>query len=149
MEEDIKILEEFKKNGYSMLLMRYGDRNKTNLKLERAIENLIKGYRELEKQLDSSRKANELLNKTNNELRLEIRTTYSKVVNDIISKFNLGDEYIPKSKIKEKIEELETKLKVFEKDIRYCKDRVQARLMNDEIYVLRRCMDLLKELMEE
>ena len=58
-------------------------------------------------------------------------------------------EIIPKSKIKEKIEELETKLKVFEKDIRYCKERVQARLMNDEIYVLRRCRDLLKELMED
>lgn len=71
-----------------------------------AIENLIKGYRELEEKLDNSRKANELLNKTNNELRLEIRTTYSKVVNDIISKFNLGDDYISKSKVQEKIEEL-------------------------------------------
>lgn len=54
-----------------------------------------------------------------------------------------------KSKIKEKIEELETKLKVFEKDIRYCKERVQARLMNDEIYVLRRCLNLLQDLLED
>lgn len=48
MEEDIKILEEFKKNGYHTLMMEYGSRNKTNLKLETAIENLIKGYREKE-----------------------------------------------------------------------------------------------------
>lgn len=79
-----------------------------------ALENLIKGYRELEEKLDSSRKANELLNKTNNELRLEIRTTYSKVVNDIISKFNLGDDYIPKSKVQEKLEELDKKIKKIE-----------------------------------
>lgn len=50
MEEDIKILEEFKKNGYSMLLMKYGDRNKANLKLERAIENILKRYKELEEE---------------------------------------------------------------------------------------------------
>ena len=62
---------------------------------------------ELEESLDNSRKANELLNKTNNELRLEIRTTYSKAVNDIISKFNLGDDFIPKSKAKEMIEQLD------------------------------------------
>ena len=49
MEEDIKILEEFKTKGYDLLLMEYGDRNKANLKIERALENLIKGYRELDK----------------------------------------------------------------------------------------------------
>lgn len=47
MEESIKILEEFKTKGYALLLMEYGDRNKTNLKIERAIEHLIKGYRDL------------------------------------------------------------------------------------------------------
>ena len=36
IEEDIKILEEFKTNGYSILLMKYGDRIKTNLKLAKA-----------------------------------------------------------------------------------------------------------------
>lgn len=48
MEEDIKILEEFKTKGYSMLLMKYGDRNTTNFKLEQALEHLIKAYKELE-----------------------------------------------------------------------------------------------------
>ena len=100
MEEDIKILEFLKDSEIEFPLQRvkkplFPPREK------QALENLIKGYRELEEKLDSSRKANELLNKTNNELRFEIRTTYSKVVNDIISKFNLGEDYIPKSKIKE------------------------------------------------
>ena len=103
MEEDIMILES---ECYYLEELGYLRENNHFIRFNQALGNLIKGYRELEKQLDSSRKANELLNKTNNELRLEIRTTYSKVVNDIISKFNLGDEYIPKSKIKEKIEEL-------------------------------------------
>lgn len=84
-------------NGYRKVI------NGEDILKEAVKENLeFKEYmRELEEKLDSSRKANELLNKTNNELRLEIRTTYSKVVNDIISKFNLGDDFIPKSKIKE------------------------------------------------
>ena len=63
-----------------------------------------------------------------------------------MSAFDRG--FIHKSKLKEKIVELETKLEVFNKDIRYCKDRVELRLMNDEIYVLRRCRDLLQELLE-
>ena len=97
MEENIKILEEF--------IEAVGEEYEV-LREKQALDGFIKGYRELEEKLDNSRKANELLNKTNNELRLEIRTTYSKVVNDIISKFNLGDDYIPKSKVKGKIEEL-------------------------------------------
>ena len=108
MQEDIKILKELTEEYNSQ---HYMDMPLINGKQIQALENLLKGYRELEKQLDSSRKANELLNKTNNELRWEIRTTYSKAVNDIISKFNLGDDYIPKSKIKEKIEELEEERK--------------------------------------
>lgn len=36
IEEDIKILEEFKTNGYHILLMKYGDRIKTNFKLEKS-----------------------------------------------------------------------------------------------------------------
>ena len=37
IEEDMKILEEFKTHGYAMLLIKYEDRNKTNLKIEQAI----------------------------------------------------------------------------------------------------------------
>lgn len=104
--EDLKILEELvdiyydcagnKEQDYDMRV------DMSFMKKEaHALENLIKGYRELKEKLDNSRKANELLHKTNNELRWEIRTTYSKAVNDIISKFDLGDDYIQKSKIAE------------------------------------------------
>lgn len=110
MEEDIKILEFWKEAeiGFPLLNFRkpiFPEREK------QALENIITRYKELEEKLDNSRKANELLNKKNNELRWEKRTMYSKVANDIISKFNLGDDYIPKSKVKEKIEELEKYLK--------------------------------------
>ena len=46
IEEDMKILEEFKTHGYAMLLIKYEDRNKTNLKLDQAIETVLS---ELEK----------------------------------------------------------------------------------------------------
>lgn len=128
MEEKIKVLEELQKycSLRSIGLVMNIDDNDEWTKFVTAILDIIDSYRtlekhigfyekngsykarilELEEKLDNSRKANELLNKTNNELRLEIRTTYSKVVNDIISKFNLGDDYISKSKVQEKIEEL-------------------------------------------
>ena len=128
MQEDIKILENLKEylqmlidNGIHKIQYNELWHDEKTVDCINALENLIKGYRELE------------------EWKREEGCSIQEVY----------DLFIPKSKIKEKIEELETKLKVFEKDIRYCKDRVQARLMNDEIYVLRRCMDLLKELMEE
>ena len=60
MEEDIKILEEFKTKGYSMLLMKYGDRNTTNFKLEQALENLIKAYKELKEENAILKKANNI-----------------------------------------------------------------------------------------
>lgn len=56
IEEDIKILEEFKTNGYHILLMKYGDRIKTNFKLEKAIEHIISDYKRVLKE-------NEQLNK--------------------------------------------------------------------------------------
>ena len=61
IEEDIKILEEFKTNGYSILLMKYGDRIKTNFKLEKAIEHILSDYKRVLKE-------NEELNKNYNFL---------------------------------------------------------------------------------
>ena len=89
MEEDIKILEDFKTVGYTMLLTKYGDRKILNLHLERAIENLIKGYRELKERniylVNERKKLEELL-------------------------FMSNENYIEKSKAKEKIEELKKEL---------------------------------------
>ena len=52
IEEAIKLLEEFKKNGYSMLYIKYGDRNKANLKIEKAIETLINYVKMMHSELD-------------------------------------------------------------------------------------------------
>lgn len=60
IEEDIKILEEFKTNGYSILLMKYGDRIKTNFKLAKAIENILSAYKRV---LKENEKKNELIEK--------------------------------------------------------------------------------------
>lgn len=51
-EEAIKLLEEFKKNGYSMLYIKYGDRNKANLKIEKAIEALTNYIETMHKEFD-------------------------------------------------------------------------------------------------
>ena len=153
MEEDIKILENLKEylqmlidNGIHKIQYNELWHDEKTVDCINALENLIKGYRELEKQLDSSRKANELLNKTNNELRLEIRITYSKVVNDIISKFNLGDEYIPKSKIKEKIEEYKQITDKYDKQM---ENDEETDLSYEEVREYACRLQALQELMEE
>ena len=93
IEEDIKILEEFKTNGYSILLIKYGDRIKTNFKLEKAIEHLLSDYKKLQKE-------NEELEEINNELEAE--------KNEAIRRYNF--ETIPIQKVKDKIEELKKKV---------------------------------------
>ena len=90
IEEDIKILEEFKTNGYSILLMKYGDRIKTNFKLEKAIEHILSDYKRVLKE-------NEELEEINNELEAE--------KNEAIRRYNF--ETIPIKKVKDKIEYLE------------------------------------------
>ena len=78
IEEAIKLLEEFKKNGYSMLYIKNGgDRNKTNLKIEKAIENLLKRYKELEEEKESYRigwcnKGEELEKYKNNSIPISV-----------------------------------------------------------------------------
>lgn len=56
IEEDIKILEEFKTNGYSILLMKYGDRIKTNLKLAKAIEHILKELKRFENMYEAEKR---------------------------------------------------------------------------------------------
>jgi hypothetical protein len=58
IEEDIKILEEFKTNGYSILLMKYGDRIKTNFKLAKAIEHILSNYKRVLKENELLRQQN-------------------------------------------------------------------------------------------
>lgn len=82
LDEDIKILEEFKKTGFSTLMFKKfdGDRIKTNKKIEQAIEHLIEAYRKAK------------------EEELHWKGQYHLLSRKI--------DVIPKSKIKEKIEEL-------------------------------------------
>lgn len=90
MEEDLTILEEFKKNGYSMLYMKYGDRNTANLKLERALENLITRYKQLEEE--------------NRELREEECCMTTCLRKD-------KERVFFENKVKEKMEELDKRIK--------------------------------------
>lgn len=96
MEEDIKILEEFKKNGYSMLYIKYGDRNKTNLRLERAIENLLKEYRVKELQLhllreETNSKIKEL-EEENEQLRIDITDNLCEECSQLAKQAGITEE---------------------------------------------------------
>ena len=89
MEEDIKILEELKELNY------FGD---TVFKREaQAIRNLLKDYKDLK-----LKERNRVLGR------------YGEIeVHDLINKV-LSEDYIPKSKVKEKIEELEKEVKDYQ-----------------------------------
>lgn len=50
IEEDIKILEEFKTHGYATLLIKYEDRNKANRKLDQALEHILSDYKKLQEE---------------------------------------------------------------------------------------------------
>ena len=112
MKEDIKILEEFIKTGYHTLMLKYeGDRHKTNKKIEHAIENLIARYKELVNEKEEMAKFIE-----EQELKLDLS--------------------IPKSKVKEKIEEIENRF------FTYNMLFTDEQLIEDEIQILQ---DLLEE----
>ena len=92
MEEDIKILESFIRSIRSDLLDK---ENSDNFELAQALENLLTRYKQLEEE--------------NKQLKLRIkdiyvsRGEYEKAKTIMTKELR---EFIPKSKIKEKIEEL-------------------------------------------
>ena len=69
IEEDMKILEEFKTHGYAMLLIKYEDRNKTNLKIEQAIEHILSDYKRVLEMSEVLLKENEKLKEENFNLQ--------------------------------------------------------------------------------
>ena len=95
IEEDIKILEEFKTNGYNILLMKYGDRIKTNFKLAKAIEHILSDYKRTLKE--------------NEELHKEIDRMKSLDIYKLVEDWETG-QLIPIQKVKDKIEELKKKV---------------------------------------
>lgn len=121
IEEDIKILEEFKTNGYHILLMKYGDRIKTNFKLEKAIEHIISDYKRVLKE-------NEELEEWNEYYRKEM-----------LSKEYIKLNYIPKSKVEETIEELNKQL---EEDL-----QDEIKINSNRFIIICQCKSCLQELL--
>ena len=102
-EEDMKILEEFKTNGYSILLMKYGDRIKTNFKLGKAIEHILSDYKRVLKE--------------NEELNLKYYMLYTgKIENLKAQEVKIKSQVIPVQKVKDKIEEIDKKIKYEENE---------------------------------
>lgn len=91
IEEDIKILEEFKTNGYSILLMKYGDRIKTNFKLEKAIEHILSDYKKLQEEFKQVDHECERLEEK--EVRLIKENEYYKdLINALETYYNITRE---------------------------------------------------------
>lgn len=94
MEEDIKILEELKKDFISLISKRNGfviERDKREKEV-RALENLLTRYKELEKE-------NEKLN--------QLKEKHNVRINDLCALVdNFAYNSIPVSLVKEKIEEI-------------------------------------------
>jgi len=125
IEEDIKIVEEFKTNGYNILLMKYGDRIKTNFKLEKAIEHILSDYKRVLKENEQLRTEVNSLKKENEELNEKIldnagiyqlgfkdgEESYIKKVKD---KIRRNEEIIDISNDGDLIHELYQKNKVYE-----------------------------------
>lgn len=116
MEEDIKILEEtinhytaISKNLYDIYLGKDNEESKVYLRKAQALENLIKGYRKLEEQLEIDKAYG--LEKAELQKELGCKILKCKIVDKNINLnlklIDLKKNSIPKSKIKEKIDELE------------------------------------------
>lgn len=141
MEEDIKVLEEFiEKNIKSSL------RTELNANELQAIENLIKRNKELEEKNIKLQKRNnrqfKLFGKRDKEienLKNANKTLYELCQGKAMQEFiNNECDYIPKSKVREKIEELE-------KDYEEYKDSQEWEIFDETKYAY----ELLQELLEE
>lgn len=100
MEENIKILEGYLDRN-TQLFEDYGEKAIIQNKEIQALENIIKGYRKLEEELERQREINTIINKQNLDDNYEraLEKTMTKFLNE-----NIENDYIPKSKVKEKID---------------------------------------------
>lgn len=62
---------------------------------------------------------------------------------------NYKSNYIPKAKVKAKIEELKEKIEFYKKHANTTRDRVESRLMCDQIEELKTAIKYLEELLQE
>lgn len=119
MEEDIKILESYLDRN-TQLFEDYGDTAIIQDKEIQALENLIKEYRKLEEELERQREINTIINKQNLDDNYEraLEKTMTKFLNE-----NIGNEFIPKSKVKEKMEELDRKIDFLNLQLTKCYEK--------------------------
>ena len=131
IEEDIKILEEFKTNGYTILLMKYGDRIKTNFKLEKAIEHILSDYKRVLKENEELKEDRDKFKKA-----LGKRITYcNELEKDLFE--NCSNYVIPIQKVKDKIEEYKNMLKTCNK----AKDIDRIKAINERILELEELLE--------
>lgn len=100
MEEDIKILEEF--------IEAVGEEYEV-LKEKQALERVVKGYRKLEEE--------------NESLVRQYEYQGALMVNEYFSKDQVYELFIPKSKVKEKIEELDRKIDFLNSQLTKCYEK--------------------------
>lgn len=113
MEEDIKILEDFINGTLFKYARNAFDEEDLRNTLDKAIETLIKGYKAKCELIEKLKQDKDILYGVIDEIK---------------------EDYIPKSKIKEKIEELEK-----EKDYYYSDYKIDE--LNDKIQVLQELME--------
>ena len=144
IEEDMKILEEFKTHGYAMLLIKYEDRNKTNLKIEQAIEHILSDYKRVLKENEEllevkvSASANNRileLEKENEELKNQEAT--ARRINELL--VQRYSNSIPVQIVKDKIEKIKQEKKKY--------GNCLIEMYEDEL--VNRDIKILQELIEE
>lgn len=131
MEENIKILEGYLDRN-TQLFEDYGGNAIIQDKEIQALENIIKEYRELEEELERQREINTIINKQN------LNDNYERALEKTMTKFlneNIENDYIPKSKLQEKKEELETKKK------KYGFASLESNILLNEIRLLNELME--------
>ena len=144
MEEDIKILEEIvdiyyncagnKEQDYDMRV------DMGFMKKEaQALENLIKGYRDSENIMEDAVKENLELKKYIRELEEQIdKHVYFETTNPK----EIEKNFIPKSKIKEKIEE-------YKQEMKEIRAKEKGLIWNHRLHKLDYAIQVLQELMED
>ena len=119
MEEDIKVLEEYLDKEDRKFV------SKDRLKFLQAIENLIKRNKELEEE-----------NTRQHELLCNIHDKYQK-------------DYIPKSKVREKIEEEKKKIKEDLENYKKIEDESWKKAIHQSINIRNRKIEGYEELLQE
>ena len=131
MKEDIKYLDKMVKEYKQFGDLHNPDYEDTD-RIYQAIENLIKGYRELE-----------ALNKAHEEEIGRLEYCYEKALDDLIKTLKNS---IPKSKIEDKIEELNKRIEQYDE---YSKQRIETDVEFYENIADTAIVQVLQELMED